>query len=79
MGLGWGAVIGGDVTHYMIVLSTDDAVHDFGRNRTVHLGTELGISVGPMGIAASQQPNPHRQTSPIHIEKQIQSASNIFF
>jgi SH3 domain-containing YSC84-like protein 1 len=75
MGLGWGAVIGGDVTHYMIVLSTDDAVHDFGRNRTVHLGTELGISVGPMGIAASQQPqststnksNPHRKTNPIRI------------
>ena len=55
IGLGWGAVVGGDVTHYMIVFTTEEAVRDFGRNHTVHLGTELGISIGPTGMAASQQ------------------------
>jgi lipid-binding SYLF domain-containing protein len=54
VGLGWGALVGGDLTHYMIVLTTEEAVLDFGRNHTVHLGTELGVAVG-VGMAAAQQ------------------------
>ncbi len=55
IGLGWGAVVGGDVTHYMIAFTTEDAVRDFGRNHTVQLGTEVAIAVGPTGMAAGQQ------------------------
>lgn len=55
VGVGWGAQMGGDVTHYLIVLTTPQAVRDFGRRRTVNLGAELGVSVGPTGRSASQQ------------------------
>lgn len=47
--------MGGDVTHSMIVLTTDQVVEDFGRQHTVHLGTELGVAVGTAGLAAAQQ------------------------
>ena len=57
VGIGWGAQIGGDVTHYLVVLTTQQAVQDFGRGGggTVHLGAELDVAVGPAGRSASQQ------------------------
>ena len=53
VGLGWGAQIGGDVTHYLVVLTTPAAVADFTRTE-VHLGAELDVAVGPLGRSASQ-------------------------
>ena len=52
-GLGWGALIGGDVTHYLIVLTTDNAVEDFCSSSSVQLGAEMGIAVGPVGRGAN--------------------------
>ncbi len=52
MGIGWGALIGGDITNYMIVLNTDQAVKIFAQKRSVNLGAELGVAVGPIGRAA---------------------------
>jgi lipid-binding SYLF domain-containing protein len=56
IGMGWGALAGADVTHYLVVLTNQEAVETM-LNGTVQLGTELGIAVGPVGrtsqIAAS--------------------------
>ena len=47
MGFGWGAVIGGDITNYLIVLNTEEAVKVFAQKRSVNLGAELDVAVGP--------------------------------
>lgn len=53
VGVGWGAQIGGDVTHYLIVLTTTEAVRDLvSRNKSVQLGAELGVALGPVGRSA---------------------------
>jgi lipid-binding SYLF domain-containing protein len=53
VGMGWGALIGGDVTHYLVVLTTDQAVQDFVASSSVQLGAELGVAVGPVGRGAN--------------------------
>lgn len=53
VGVGWGALIGGDVTHYLVVLTTDQAVQDFVASSSVQLGAELGVAVGPVGRGAN--------------------------
>lgn len=54
MGLGWGMLAGGDITHYLVVLTTIEAVESL-VNGTVQLGAELGVSVGPLGRSATSQ------------------------
>ena len=49
VGLGWGALVGGDVTNYLVVLTTTQAVHDLVATSSVSLGAELGVAVGPVG------------------------------
>jgi len=52
--MGWGALIGGDITTYLIVLNTKRALMSFaGRNGSVNLGAELGVAVGPLGRGAT--------------------------
>jgi hypothetical protein len=46
-------LIGGDVTHYLVVLTTDQAVQDFVASSSVQLGAELGVAVGPVGRGAN--------------------------
>jgi hypothetical protein len=46
--MGWGVLGGGDITHYLVVLTTEEAVESMLRG-TVQLGTELGIAIGPVG------------------------------
>jgi len=48
IGMGWGMLAGGDITHYLVVLTTDDAVEAM-MSGTVQLGTEVGVAVGPVG------------------------------
>lgn len=48
IGMGWGMLVGGDITHYLVVLTTQDAVEAL-LNGTVQLGTEVGVAVGPIG------------------------------
>lgn len=57
-GMGWGAQVGGDVTHYLIVLTNPKAVQDLVSSSSVTLGAELGVAVGPVGRGA----NSHVQT-----------------
>jgi len=48
VGLGYGMLLGGDITSYLIILNTKTAVKAFASN-SVTLGAEVGIAVGPMG------------------------------
>jgi len=48
IGMGWGMLAGGDITHYLVVLTTEAAVESMLRG-TVQLGTELSVAVGPVG------------------------------
>eukprot|EP00536_Pseudo-nitzschia_multiseries_P009970 jgi/Psemu1/202053/e_gw1.290.72.1 len=48
IGMGWGMLAGGDITHYLVVLTTQDAVETM-LSGTVQLGTEFGVAIGPVG------------------------------
>jgi lipid-binding SYLF domain-containing protein len=48
IGMGWGMLAGGDITHYLVVLTTQDAVETM-LSGTVQLGTEIGVAMGPVG------------------------------
>ena len=48
IGMGWGLLGGGDITRYLVVLTTEEAVESM-LSGTVQLGTELGIAIGPVG------------------------------
>jgi len=56
IGMGWGMLAGGDITHYLVVLTTQNAVETM-LSGTVQLGTEIGVAMGPVGrtthVAAS--------------------------
>lgn len=54
VGMGWGMLAGGDITHYLVVLTTTDAV-DALLGGTVQLGAELGVAVGPIGRGMTSQ------------------------
>jgi lipid-binding SYLF domain-containing protein len=47
-GMGWGMLAGGDITQYLVVLTTQEAVEAL-LSGTVQLGTEVGVAVGPVG------------------------------
>lgn len=49
-GVGFGAQLGADVTDFVIVLNTDDAVKAFCRGENVTLGGNLSVSAGPVGF-----------------------------
>jgi len=48
IGMGWGMLAGGDITHYLVVLTTQNAVETM-LSGTVQLGTEFGVAIGPVG------------------------------
>jgi lipid-binding SYLF domain-containing protein len=52
VGMGWGMLAGGDITHYLVVLTTHEAVEAL-LGGTVQLGAELGVAVGPVGRTGS--------------------------
>lgn len=52
IGMGYGAQIGGDITNYIIVLTTAKSIAAFASRGTVNLGAELGVAVGPIGRSA---------------------------
>ena len=49
VGMGWGAQIGGEITDFVLVLTTDAAVEAFSGTGQVSLGAELAVAVGPIG------------------------------
>eukprot|EP01038_Epipyxis_sp_PR26KG_P004156 gene4156-5920_t len=53
IGLSWGAVIGMDVTDYVIILNTDEAVTAFSGYGQVSIGAGVEVAVGPIGRSGS--------------------------
>lgn len=51
-GVGFGAQIGGQVTEYIFVLNTPEAVRAFSSDANVQLGGALSVAAGPVGRAA---------------------------
>ncbi len=49
LGMSWGALIGGEVTDFMLILNTQQAVDSFKSNKQMSLGAELGVASGPLG------------------------------
>jgi len=49
-GVGFGAQLGADVTDFVIVLNTEDAVKAFSRGENLTLGGNLSVSAGPVGF-----------------------------
>lgn len=52
VGMGWGMLAGADITHYLVVLTTHEAVDSILQG-TVNLGADLGVSIGPLGRGAN--------------------------
>lgn len=50
--VGTGALIGADITDYVFVLNTDDAVKAFSVGGNVTLGGNVGVAAGPYGRSA---------------------------
>jgi lipid-binding SYLF domain-containing protein len=50
-GLSWGALIGCDLTDYLIVLNTPEAVQAFSGYGQVVIGAGLEVALGPLGRA----------------------------
>lgn len=51
-GAGFGFQIGAEVTEFVIVLNTDEAVKAFSRGGNVQLGADLSVAAGPVGRSA---------------------------
>jgi SH3 domain-containing YSC84-like protein 1 len=54
-GMGFGAQVGGEVTDYVILLNTQEAVESFTGGGQVVLGASLSLAVGPVGREAASQ------------------------
>jgi lipid-binding SYLF domain-containing protein len=48
-GAGWGPQIGAQVTDFVFVLNTSEAVRAFSRDTNVHLGADVSAAAGPVG------------------------------
>lgn len=48
-GVGFGAQIGAEVTEYVLVLNTPEAVQAFAKDANVELGGSLSVAAGPVG------------------------------
>ncbi|KAL3677641.1 hypothetical protein R1sor_027589 [Riccia sorocarpa] len=51
-GLGWGAQVGGELTDFIIVLRTEEAVKAFSGRVHLSVGAGLSVAAGPVGRAA---------------------------
>jgi len=54
-GVGWGLQIGADLTEFVIVLNSEDAVRAFSIGGNVTIGGNISASAGPIGTGASVQ------------------------
>jgi len=53
MGIGWGALVGGDITNYMIILNNLEALKAFSGKGNINVGAELDVAVGLLGRGTS--------------------------
>jgi len=54
-GVGWGLQIGADVTDFVIVLNSEDAVRAFSMGGNLTIGGNISASAGPIGTGGSLQ------------------------
>ncbi|KAK7468997.1 hypothetical protein VKT23_003493 [Stygiomarasmius scandens] len=54
-GLGWGLQIGADITDFVIVLNSEDAVRAFSLGGNVTIGGNIAATAGPIGTGGSVQ------------------------
>jgi len=54
-GVGWGLQIGADITDFVIVLNTDEAVKAFSLGGNVTIGGNISATAGPIGTGAGVQ------------------------
>ncbi|KAF5315038.1 hypothetical protein D9619_007128 [Psilocybe cf. subviscida] len=54
-GVGWGLQIGADITDFVIVLNSEDAVRAFSMGGNVTIGGNISASAGPIGTGGSVQ------------------------
>ncbi|KAF9013325.1 hypothetical protein BDQ17DRAFT_1270915 [Cyathus striatus] len=54
-GLGWGLQVGADITDFVIVLNSDDAVRAFSLGGNVTIGGGISATAGPIGTGGSVQ------------------------
>jgi lipid-binding SYLF domain-containing protein len=54
-GIGWGLQIGADITDFVIVLNSEDAVRALSLGGNVTIGGNIAASAGPIGTGGSLQ------------------------
>ncbi|TDL22189.1 DUF500-domain-containing protein [Rickenella mellea] len=54
-GLGWGLQIGADITDFVVVLNSEDAVKAFSMGGNVTVGGNISAAAGPLGTGGSVQ------------------------
>lgn len=54
-GVGWGLQIGADITDFVIVLNSEDAVKAFSMGGNVTIGGNISAAAGPIGTGGSVQ------------------------
>lgn len=54
-GVGWGLQIGADITDFVIVLNSEDAVRAFSTQGNVTIGGNISAAAGPIGTGGSVQ------------------------
>jgi lipid-binding SYLF domain-containing protein len=54
-GVGWGLQIGADITDFVIVLNSEDAVRAFSMGGNVTIGGNISATAGPIGTGGSVQ------------------------
>lgn len=54
-GLGWGLQVGADITDFVVVLNSDEAVRAFSMGGNVTIGGNVSAAAGPVGTGASVQ------------------------
>ncbi|KAF9242643.1 DUF500-domain-containing protein [Melanogaster broomeanus] len=62
-GLGWGLQIGADITDFVIVLNSEDAVRAFSMGGNVTIGGNVSAAAGPIGTGGSVQASLAHPTS----------------
>ncbi|KAI0789606.1 DUF500-domain-containing protein [Abortiporus biennis] len=54
-GVGWGLQIGADITDFVIILNSEDAVRAFSMGGNVTIGGNISAAAGPIGTGGSVQ------------------------
>lgn len=54
-GLGWGLQVGADITDYVVVLNSAEAVDGFAKGGNLTIGGNISAAAGPIGTGGSVQ------------------------